>query len=101
MRLALRMRLFEASTTAVAKKPHGSRPAKTIRAYGAVPSEGSPYPNDRDHNCSMIATPLETSHNTPPAGITPSQAKMRLAFFGHPLTVVVVRAHARRGRPRG
>ena len=30
------MRLFDASPTAVAKKVHGSIPAKTISAYGAV-----------------------------------------------------------------
>src|SRR6516225_595984 len=40
MRLAFAMTLFEASATAVAKKLHGSMPAKTISAYGAVPSEG-------------------------------------------------------------
>ena len=41
MRLALLMRLLEASESEVGKKLHGSMPANTIRAYGAVPSEGS------------------------------------------------------------
>src|SRR5262245_45225506 len=41
MRLALPMRLFDASANAVAKKLHGNMPANTISAYGAVPSEGS------------------------------------------------------------
>src|SRR4029077_5343377 len=41
IRLALPIRLLEASATAVAKKLHGSIPAKTISAYGAVPSDGS------------------------------------------------------------
>ena len=41
IRLALPIRLFEASATAVAKKLHGSMPAKTMSAYGAVPSDGS------------------------------------------------------------
>src|SRR5258705_6314173 len=41
MRLALLIRLLEASATAVAKKLHGNMPAKTIKAYGAVPSDGS------------------------------------------------------------
>ena len=41
MRLALPIRLFEASVSAVEKKLHGSMPAKTISAYGVVPSEGN------------------------------------------------------------
>src|SRR5262245_1588468 len=41
MRLALPMRLFEASATAVAEKLQGNMPANTISAYGVVPSEGS------------------------------------------------------------
>src|SRR6266446_8354604 len=41
IRLALLTKLLEASLNPVAKKVHGSMPAKTISGYGAVPSDGS------------------------------------------------------------
>src|SRR5262249_32287258 len=40
IRLALPTMLLEASESALEKKVHGSRPAKTMIAYGAVPSDG-------------------------------------------------------------
>src|SRR6516165_8106028 len=41
IRFALLIRLLEASLNPVEKNVHGSMPAKTIRGYGAVPSDGS------------------------------------------------------------
>src|SRR6516165_12097476 len=40
IKLALLIRLLEASLNPVEKKVHGKIPARTIKGYGAVPSEG-------------------------------------------------------------
>jgi hypothetical protein len=40
IKFALFIRLFDASLNPVEKKFQGNMPAKTISAYGAVPSEG-------------------------------------------------------------
>jgi len=78
IRLAFVRRLFDASPTAAAKKLQGSMPAKTISAYGAVPSEdyhGQRWPDERprrpDHRLLVAHSDVAPSQDSKKFPVTP------------------------------
>ena len=78
MRFAPLSRLLDASDNAPEKKVHGSMPAKTISAYGAVPSEdyhGQRWPDERprrpDHRLLVAHSDVAPSQDSKKFPVTP------------------------------